>query len=1150
MPICLTIHTERLHDDRLWKKTAAMARFFERQGVCATWFVMNPTCVANQRRGFDELKWRKRLRYLAERGQLIEQHTHFYKEGKGEYNLSAEHTRKCLLEDKRWLESAGFNIKGFVSGGWRMNNEIMQALTDLGFTYDCTDKTATLSVRRAVCCQGVLQKNKAQVIYCHDYDLEKISVRLALRWLVWTQKSGAFMTVKDWLAVKEKITYAAANYCTDYDGEIKRINDDVYIHPHDHKNTWDWRVILNFLNNLKIKQPASVLELGCGMGNVGHYYARRGAKVVLEDLNLSYLEQAVMRDDGTRGLLHDLNQPLPLLDNSFDLVCCLGTLHYSYITDVKKVLIEMKRVSGKYILVDLFSTCSWWRPLEKLLHPNSRPRRFLPQEAEILFKELDLQVVKTVSTRTLPMIGKRWPFSGKAVIFLLEKKENSFNRRTTSVNRKKNILLATGIFPPDVGGPATYSKLLLDKMPGVMVLSYGDSVILKSPWATEESLRDPSGKILRSAQDDAVFVSRKWPRGVRHLLYFWKCFCLAREVDVVYAQGTMSAGWPALLAAKLRRKFFVVRVVGDFAWERGCQKNGIVDSIDAFQNKKYGLWVETLRWLQNTTARLADQIIVPSYYLKNMVQGWGVSDEKIKVIYNAVGPMADYSSLPRQNNLILSAGRLVPWKGFDVLVEVVQELLRESVDLKLVIAGGGPDQERLEKLIKPQFKEKILLLGNLSKADLAKQLYGADIFALNTGYEGFSHQLLEAMGAGLPVITTNVGGNPELVEDGLNGFLINYNDKTALKQRLLQLINNPDLAREMGERGKMAAAKFSEERMMREVAVILSEAKRSRKISLFGVTEDNEISRQARNDGGPDFIGIGGQRSGTSWIYACLYEHPQIYAPLKEINFFSRERNWKKGYGWYESVVGMGEFSTSYLASPEAAERIYKKYPNVKLIVSLRNPVNRAFSNYMNDIVAGTVDEKISFSEALKNHPEYINNGRYATHIKNYLKFFKRDQLLILKYEDALKNPQQFIKKIYEFIGVDANFMPSMIDRRVGEGRVPRWIWLDRLLIQVSAIMRRLGFNKVWWLIKKTGLAGLMREVNTKVGKDKLCLSDEDRKVLENIFEEDQNQLAVILSEMKDLKRFFLPASVTALQAGANAQNDENLARDDAGAIT
>ncbi len=115
-----------------------------------------------------------------------------------------------------------------------------------------------------------------------------------------------------------------------------------------------------------------------------------------------------------------------------------------------------------------------------------------------------------------------------------------------------------------------------------------------------------------------------------------------------------------------------------------------------------------------------------------------------------------------------------------------------------------------------------------------------------------------------------------------------------------------------------------------------------------------------------DFIGVGAQKSGTSWAYACLYEHPEICAPVKEIHFFSRPR-YEEGKEWYEGHFkkceeGLlrGEFSTSYLYSEESPERIHACYPNAKLIAILRNPIDRAYSQYRNTIKAGDISEAVS----------------------------------------------------------------------------------------------------------------------------------------------------------------------------------------------
>ena len=148
---------------------------------------------------------------------------------------------------------------------------------------------------------------------------------------------------------------------------------------------------------------------------------------------------------------------------------------------------------------------------------------------------------------------------------------------------------------------------------------------------------------------------------------------------------------------------------------------------------------------------------------------------------------------------------------------------------------------------------------------------------------------------------------------------------------------------------------------------------------------------------GIDFVGVGAQRSGTSWIYACLYEHPEICAPMKEIHFFSRPR-YEKGIAWYlahfakcKEGTKKGEYSTSYLYSPVAAERIHKDFPEVKLVVSLRNPIDRAYSQYRNAIKAGEVSKGMTFEDFIEKDKSALEQGQYYTELMRYLALFDRE---------------------------------------------------------------------------------------------------------------------------------------------------------------
>lgn len=263
-----------------------------------------------------------------------------------------------------------------------------------------------------------------------------------------------------------------------------------------------------------------------------------------------------------------------------------------------------------------------------------------------------------------------------------------------------------------------------------------------------------------------------------------------------------------------------------------------------------------------------------------------------------------------------------------------------------------------------------------------------------------------------------------------------------------------------------------------------------------------------------NFIGIGAQKSGTSWAYACLYEHPQICAPVKEIHFFSRPR-FEKGRAWYEGHFSAcktgkqkGEFSTSYLYSEEASTRIQSLYPQAKIIAILRNPVARAVSHYRNAIKSGEITEAVSFENFVQQEKSVLEQGLYSIQLERYIKLFPSEQMLVLVYEDIKKDPKAFMKTIYQFLGVDDVFEASMLYSEINVARTPKAVYLDRLMHHVSEFLRATGFDKVVHFIRKTGLPDLVRSGNTKETKEIIV----DTATLKNYFKEDVQKLSMLLN--------------------------------------
>jgi glycosyltransferase involved in cell wall biosynthesis len=372
-----------------------------------------------------------------------------------------------------------------------------------------------------------------------------------------------------------------------------------------------------------------------------------------------------------------------------------------------------------------------------------------------------------------------------------------------SVIKRPKVLIATGIFPPQIGGPATYSKLLLEELPSrgvqIKVQSFG--------WVI------------------------KYPKVIRHIVYFLKLFFSAFGCSIIYAQDPVSVGLPGLVAARLLGKKFYLKIVGDYAWEQGSQRSGVTDLLDQFSTEynKYPFFVRILKRIEFFVADSADKIIVPSNYLKKIVMNWGIKGEKIQVIYNAFHAPnfnGEREEMRKKFNIdhpmIITVGRLVPWKGFDTLIALMPEIAMQIKRAKLYIVGDGPDKDYLKECVKKaKAQDCVVLTGKMMQSDLFEYIKASDLFVLNTSYEGLSHQLLEVLYLEVPILCSDAGGNIEVIDHDKNGALFTYNDKEAIRNWMIKLLSDRELASRYVERGKEKLDFFGEERMLREITEVL-----------------------------------------------------------------------------------------------------------------------------------------------------------------------------------------------------------------------------------------------------------------------------------------------------------------------------------------
>lgn len=352
------------------------------------------------------------------------------------------------------------------------------------------------------------------------------------------------------------------------------------------------------------------------------------------------------------------------------------------------------------------------------------------------------------------------------------------------------ILIATGIYPPQIGGPATYSKLLFERLPefgiDVEILNFGSYL--------------------------------QFPKGVRHILFFFKLLALSRGAKILYAQDPVSVGLPAALASFVLRKPFFIRVAGDYAWEQAQGRFGITDSIDDFQNKRYGFRIELLRSVQKFVVRRAVQVITPSNYFRILVGGWLPNPDKVITIYNGIDAADAPDALVQREKTIISAGRLVVWKGFEALIDVLSDL----PEWKLFIAGDGPEQERLEKIIQQKgLSERVFLLGQVARNDLMKLVAESELFVLNTHFESFSFQVVEAMRLRTPVITTTIGNLGEIIEDGTEGILVEPDNKEELRKAIEKMHSDGGFRAACAENAYTKSLKFDIRETLRQLKEVM-----------------------------------------------------------------------------------------------------------------------------------------------------------------------------------------------------------------------------------------------------------------------------------------------------------------------------------------
>ena len=373
-----------------------------------------------------------------------------------------------------------------------------------------------------------------------------------------------------------------------------------------------------------------------------------------------------------------------------------------------------------------------------------------------------------------------------------------------------NVVIVSGIWPPDPGGPASHAPTLAGFLSG-----RGHAVEVVTTAATAPEAR----------AFPVHWVSRR--SALRHL----RCALLVREkaraANAVYATSMIRR---AAIGAALARKPFVVKLVSDEVFERARRSGRYDGALDEFQDVG-GTRFRLLRWTRDAALRQARHIFCPSAYLREIALGWGLDPKRVSVLPN---PAPDLPLLPSRDvvraelgldgALLAFAGRLGPQKALGIALEAVAEV----PGITLAIAGDGPDRKALQRRARELgLDERARFLGSVSREGVLSLFRAADAAILSSRWENFPHTVVEALAVGSPVIATAVGGVPEVVRDGENGLLVRSGDAGALAGAIRRFFADEDLRQRLATAAPSSVAAYTEASVFTRIEEELLRAARS-----------------------------------------------------------------------------------------------------------------------------------------------------------------------------------------------------------------------------------------------------------------------------------------------------------------------------------
>ena len=361
-----------------------------------------------------------------------------------------------------------------------------------------------------------------------------------------------------------------------------------------------------------------------------------------------------------------------------------------------------------------------------------------------------------------------------------------------------NFLLITGIFPPDIGGPAVYVPKLADTLARK---GHNVQVITLGQGNSEENIQN----IKVHKIDRSLF------KPLRIFRTIWRIRIEITNSDLIFANGLFIE---TSIANLFSRKRSVYKIVGDPVWEKYRNRTKSKLTLDEYQSSEKQWRSCFQRIIFNWAFDRASEITTPSNSLANVVNSWKLFNG-VEVIENGTSCR---SIIDRKKEFdLIVVGRLVSWKNIDKVIQI-----SAKQNLRLLVCGDGPERENLQTL-SHNLEAKVTFVGQVPRSEILRLLPLAEIYVQISDYEGLSFALLEAMMSGLGIVVSAVPGNSDVIGHLKEGLVVNQDKLEEIDDAIRLLHSDSKLRSELSENAYKLVRKRYCETMQIEKMIMLIE---------------------------------------------------------------------------------------------------------------------------------------------------------------------------------------------------------------------------------------------------------------------------------------------------------------------------------------